>query len=173
MNALKNKHLIIAMFVAPTLAILAYLGVDYQLSEKAKPAVKGQSYQLAAQSNCRYQSGMCTLKNGDIKFTLRAERKATNVVELTLTSEFPLQKSVLALLASGQEYPPVDMLSIGEVVSDASPVEYEHVAELAIIDSEKSTLRLAVIVDGVSYFAEISAVFVDFETGFSRDNFSN
>ena len=42
---------------------------------------------------------------------------------------------------------------------------------LYLDDPEKSTLRLALNIDGVMYYAETTAVFVDYETSFSRDNF--
>jgi len=70
LKTLTNKHLIIAMIVAPILAVIAYYGVDRVVSETPHKAVKGQSYPLAAKSNCRYKSGECTLKNGDISLTI-------------------------------------------------------------------------------------------------------
>ncbi|NOQ87942.1 MAG: hypothetical protein GQ550_03380, partial [Gammaproteobacteria bacterium] len=55
MQILKNKHLILAMFVAPVLAIIAYSSVDTIVSEQPQAAMQGSSYKLAAKSNCRYQ----------------------------------------------------------------------------------------------------------------------
>lgn len=54
---LTNKHVVIAMLVAPVLAVIAYFAVDASVSEPPKAAQPGQSYPLAVRSNCRYTSG--------------------------------------------------------------------------------------------------------------------
>ena len=43
---------------------------------------------------------------------------------------------------------------------------------LYLDDPEKSILRLALNLSGSMYYAETTAIFVDYETSFSRDNFS-
>ena len=71
----KNKHFIVALLIAPILAIIAYFGVDIAVSEKPHAAKKGQSYKLVSKSNCRYTSGLCDMENGEFyKF-------ATNIFE--------------------------------------------------------------------------------------------
>ena len=96
MQILKNKHLILAMFVAPVLAIIAYFSVDSIVSEKPQAALQGSSYKLAAKSNCRYQSGNCTLKNGDIEVQIRARRIAGKEIELSMFSELPVQNAIIS-----------------------------------------------------------------------------
>ena len=49
----KDKHVVMAMIVAPILAIFAWVGVDYIVAEKAQPAEPGSMYPLVARSNCR------------------------------------------------------------------------------------------------------------------------
>jgi len=62
MSVLKNKHLVIAMLVAPVLAVLSYFALDVLVGERPKPAEEGQSYPLVEKPDCRYASGHCGLK---------------------------------------------------------------------------------------------------------------
>ena len=70
MSTFKNKHLVVAMLVAPILAILAWYAIDVLVGEKPRPAEEGQSYPLAEKPNCRYGSGACGLKNADFELQL-------------------------------------------------------------------------------------------------------
>ena len=45
-------------------------------------------------------------------------------------------------------------------------------ARFELVDPEKSTLRLALELSGSVFFAETPAVFIDYDTSFSRENFS-
>ncbi|TVZ41493.1 hypothetical protein P886_0839 [Alteromonadaceae bacterium 2753L.S.0a.02] len=161
-NPLKNKHLITAMLVAPILAVIAYFATDYLVAERPHSAKAGGSYPLVALSNCRYESGVCTLKNAEVKLEITAERLASNKVKLVLTSELPLQKAVLAFSEAGVERAPVQM----EPMNDA------WLATLAIDNPKETQLRFAAVIDNVNYFVETEAIFVDYETSFSRENFS-
>lgn len=153
------------MFVAPVLAIIAYFSVDYVVSEKPQAAVQGGSYKLAAKSNCRYQSGNCTLENGDVEVHIRASRTADSQVGLSVRSELPIQNALISYVVDGIATEPVMM--------DADPEQAGgfHVT-FNLDDPEKSVLRLALYIADTIYYAETSAVFVDYETSFSRDNFS-
>ncbi|SMF56682.1 hypothetical protein SAMN02745866_03642 [Alteromonadaceae bacterium Bs31] len=165
MRIYKNKHVIIAMIVAPILAITAYVATDYSLKETPQPAKAGQSYKLAAQSNCRYASGACTLKNADVKIQLQAERETDNTVNIALVSSLPLQRALITMSHKDAENEPLLMQSKH---TDAK----QWNASLDIYDPSSSVMRLIVLVNGASYFVETPAVFVDLETGFSRENFS-
>ncbi len=165
MQILKNKHLIMAMFVAPALAIIAYFSVDYMVTEKPKAALPGSSYKLAAKSNCRYKSGACTLKNGDIEVQIRARRVGEKEVVLTLFSELPIKNVIISYVAGDITTQPEQM--------NASTADTEDWHAIVKLDEpENSTLRLAMNIAGSMYYAETTAVFVDFETSFSRENFS-
>ena len=164
MNILKNKHLILAMFVAPLLAIIAYFSVDYMVSEKPKAAQQGGTYKLAAKSNCRYQSGVCTLKNGDIEVKLHARRIDERMVELKMHSELPIQNAIISYV-------------VGEFTSQPVAMNTESAAgdwyvTIELSDPENSQLRMALSIADAMYYAETTAVFIDYETSFSRDNFS-
>ena len=165
MNILKNKHLILAMFVAPVLAIIAYFSVDTIVSEKPQAALQGSSYKLAAKSNCRYQSGVCTLKNGDIEVQLRARRIDDKDLELPLHSELPIQNIIISYVAAGFASEPAQM--------NATSAEMDnwHI-RLQLPDPEKTKLRLVLNISDSMYYAETTAVFIDYKTSFSRENFS-
>ena len=165
MNILKNKHMILAMFVAPVLAIIAYFSVDYMVSEKPQAAQQGATYKLAARSNCRYQSGACTLNNGDVEIHIRAQRIDKKTVDLVMHSELPMQHAVVSYVAENFASEPTLM--------DASSAESsDWRVRLVLDDLSNSTLRLAFTIADTVYYAETSAVFVDYETSFSRDNFA-
>ena len=68
---LANKHVMLAMVVAPVLAIIAWFGVDALLGPRPEVALAGKSYPLLAKSNCRYASGACTLENEDFSLEVR------------------------------------------------------------------------------------------------------
>lgn len=164
MNILKNKHLILAMFVAPALAIIAYFAVDHVVSEKPSAAQEGSTYKLVAKSNCRYQSGLCTLKNADVELVIRAKRIDERSVELVLSSELEIDNVLISLANSEADARPVQM-QVKDGQSDVLHATFEN------FDPDRSVLRLAAGIAGSMYYAETTAVFVDYETTFSRDNF--
>ena len=166
MNILKNKHVILAMFVAPVLAIIAYFATDYVVSEKPRQAQQGNSYKLAAKSNCRYQSGQCTLYNGDVEVNVRAERINGSLIELSLHANMPLQNVLVSSVVATEETDPV-------VMQPAVSEENTWRAKIDIFDVEKSALRLVLELSGLLFYAETPAVFIDYDTTFSRDSFSD
>jgi len=165
MNILKNKHVVVAMIVAPILAIIAYFAVDHVVSEKPQTALQGGTYKLAAKSNCRYQSGVCTLKNADVEVKIRARRIGAQEVELTMQSVLPVQNAIISFV--GEDIP-----STPERMNAVNTDMDEWQATLYLNDPEKTILRLALNISDATYYAETTAVFIDFETPFSRENFS-
>ena len=159
---MKNKHIIVAMIVAPVLAVIAYFATDYTLSEKPEKAVAGQSYPLLAKSNCRYESGKCTLKNGQLELTLTATAEGGGHYTLHMQSDFPLRQATLALTEGKVENTPRDM----------TPVDKNRQAwELPIQPSNPSndSLRLVVITENSSYFyVQTELVFLEEKTLFPR-----
>lgn len=166
MHFLKNKHLILAMFIAPALAVIAYFAVDNVVSEKPHVAVQGDSYKLRANSNCRYKSGLCTLENGDVEVRLRIEIVGHNQMLVLLSSALPLQSAVVSLVT--------DIDSSEPTVMRIDPEEPDiWSATLYSTPTETSMLRLALNISDTLYFAETSMIFIDYETTFPRENFSN
>ncbi|MGB5276259.1 MAG: hypothetical protein WBO73_01165 [Gammaproteobacteria bacterium] len=166
MHFFKNKHLVLAMFVAPVLAIIAYFAVDAVVSEKPRLAQEGNSYRLAANPNCRYQSGRCTLRNGDVEVNVNVERVTDSVIELTVRSNLPAQHVIASFVGEDTDEQPAVMQSF-------VPQKTIWSATFALVDPEKNFLRLALKLSGSVFYAELPAVFIDYNTSFSRDNFSN
>lgn len=161
----KNKHVILAMFIAPLLAIIAYFAVDYVVSEKPHSAQEGNSYRLVGDSNCRYKSGRCTLQNGDVKIMLQVKRVSEEQVELYLSSELPVQNAVISYVDEAIESEPVKL--------QASQSQRNTLqTRLDLISPEKSHLRLALKIDNTIYYAETPTIFIDYQTSFSQENFS-
>jgi hypothetical protein len=152
LKLLQNRHVKVAMVVAPLLGVAAYMAMDYHLSEKPAAAVPGRSYPLAEASSCRYPSGYCTLENGDVKLKIRSKRIDETQVELTLSSALPLD-SALVSAGTGGEF---------ELPSSFSGAERRAV--LALGQPAGSRLRWGFSIAGTTYYAETSAAFVDRQT---------
>src|SRR5210317_2361133 len=97
----KNKHVIVAMLVAPILSIMAWFAVDYFVGERPHAAKEGAAYTLIAKSNCRYDSGQCDLENSDFKLSIRPTSVTPASLQLEMTSAFPLQSAMLGLVNDG------------------------------------------------------------------------
>ena len=108
-QVLTNKHLITAMIVAPILAFITYYAVDYKVSEKPHQAVEGQSYPLVAKSNCRYESGKCTFKNGDINIHIETTQVSNSELSFSLASNQPIQGARVALASDTVKPTPISM----------------------------------------------------------------
>jgi hypothetical protein len=165
MNILKNKHVILAMFVAPVLAIIAYFATDRIVSEKPHQAQQGNSYKLAAKSNCRYKSGLCTLHNGDVEVNVRVEQVSDAAFKLILQSNMPLTNALASFANGESEAQPGSLYP-------AAAQENTWNAEFRLADIEKTTLRLVLEISDSIFYAETPAIFADYETTFTRDNFS-
>jgi len=152
----RNKHVVVAMLVAPVLAILAWFAVDYFVSERPHAARTGGTYLLIAKSNCRYDSGQCDLTNGDFELTLRPTEIGESMVTLDLESRFALQQATVGLVNNGIEAEPSGMVSSGAGATHWSTM-------LTRPQSSESTLRIAVVAQGATYYAEVPIVFMRLE----------
>jgi hypothetical protein len=157
-----NKHLITAMIVTPILAFIAYYAVDYTVSEKPHQARKGQSYPLQAKSNCRYQSGHCTFKNGDITIDIKTKKTDDNVLSLTLTSNLAIQGAKVAIASDNTSPAPQDMRT-----TDRSRENW-HIT-LANTLNDSSRLQIALMINDSLYYGETGTRFTTYKTGFSQD----
>ncbi|WP_159657075.1 hypothetical protein [Vibrio atypicus] len=158
----KNKHFIIALLIAPILSLIAYFGTDMALSEKPHAAKEGESYKLAAKSNCRYTSGLCDLNNGDFKVQFRSEKLTESELQLSLKSAFPLDGVKLSLVDSqDQAGQPIDMTAADQAGNNW----YITLPKPA---SAESWLRMAIQADGTFYYGETQTAFVKYETLFTE-----
>lgn len=85
----KNKHVIVAMVVAPILAILAWFATGMLVDEKPHLMKEGGVYTLNVRSNCRWESGQCTLENEDIRIDFTG-KYTSYTLELAMESSVPL-----------------------------------------------------------------------------------
>lgn len=158
MSILTNKHFVIALIVAPILAVISYFAVDAMVAEKAQAPVSGHSYQLVAQSNCRYNSGRCVLKNGNFELKLEARWLRQGTLSLVLESEHPLDGIKVATVpASGLEATPESMK-----VLDIAGQRWQ--LDLDSIVPDQDRLQLVARANNALYFAEASMAFTLEET---------
>ena len=142
----KNKHVLIALVIAPVLAVIAYIGVDAVVSEQPHVAQKGAVYPLRVLSSCRYASGKCELRNGDIRVVLSLASDAS----WRLDSEVALRG---ALISHSNDDSP---RRFTEVAGD--PKHWQVSAQPQRSGSEDS-LRLVIAVGDSQYFAEVPVSF--------------
>ena len=153
MSVLTNKHLVVAMLVAPVLAVLSYYALDVMVGEKPQPAEEGQSYPLAEKPDCRYASGHCGLKNADFELQLVAEGVEDDRVSLTMTSVFPLDGAMIALVSGeDDDAPPAAMQPSGD---DG----LGWWAEIARPEPARQRLRLVVSSAGSLYYGDAATAF--------------
>jgi len=91
----KNKHVIVAMIVAPILAILSWYATGFIVDEKEHAMKDGAIYTLVVRPNCRWSSGKCTLSNSDLKIDITG-KYTSNTLELTINSPVPLSDIKIA-----------------------------------------------------------------------------
>ena len=148
----KNKHVVVALIVAPILSILAWFAVGQIAGEKPKPAEAGNTYKLVARSNCRYASGSCNLHNADFELTITPDMVTASSVALTMTASHALQSAAIGL-ASGATAPEA-----------MTPVGNEGTRWQGLLPQPSSpdeTIRVAVTAQGATWFAEIPVVFLE------------
>jgi hypothetical protein len=91
----KNKHVIVAMIVAPILAILSWYATGFIVDEKEHAMKDGAIYTLLVRPNCRWASGKCTLSNSDLKIDITG-KYTSHTLELDIKSPVPLSEIKIA-----------------------------------------------------------------------------
>jgi hypothetical protein len=146
-----NKHVVIAVIVAPILAVLAWLAVGQFAGEEPQAALPGQSYPLVEKSNCRYPSGACDLANEEFRLRLSAASQGSS--ELLLSSSHPLDGVVMGVSLPEEEVTPVAMRSL-----DGRGLEWS--LELDSAPEATQIIRVVALAGGSSYFAEAHSAFL-------------
>jgi hypothetical protein len=150
----KNKHVIVALIVAPILAVLAWFGVGQIVGEEAHVAKPGAAYPLVARSNCRWESGACELANNDVAMTILPLELGAQYTKLSLDAEFPLTQATFALLVNGNEV-------AANAEHDPSPdAAAQMTVTIPAYADPEGMLRIAVTVQESLYFAEVPVVFM-------------
>jgi len=153
MSVWKNKHVVVAMLMAPVLAILAWYALDLLVGEKPKPALKGQSYPLAEKPNCRYGSGACGLKNADFELELTTLELGEQRVALTLTSVFPLEGVLISLVENDQDAASPESMQPRSDDGRAWSLDIEQP------DPDRHRLRLVASAQGSLYYGDVATRF--------------
>ena len=150
----KNKHVLVAVLVAPVLAVVAWFAVDHFVAEKPHAARPGTDYPLMARSNCRYESGACDLVNNEFKLRITAPEGNGQPLLLEISAEFPLLAATIGIaLAAGGDSIPVAFTSAPE-----DPTRWT--GQLPGPAAPESVLQLVVLADESRYFAEVPTIFL-------------
>lgn len=166
-----NKHVVIALIVAPILAVIAYFATDSLVGEKPQQAEAGKSYPLATLPNCRYPSGHCTLKNAEFEIDMKVAQAGVNMMTLNLTSKHPLQGAKVALAGSAadsnndytnESHGPQDLIATDDTA-------LHWTVDLSGEHTEASQLQIVVAAADSFYFGETRLEFIDYETSFGED----
>jgi len=152
-----NKHVLVAMIVAPILSILAWIAVGSFTGEQAAPAQAGKSYPLVEKSNCRYPSGSCDLENGDFKLRLSMQDGPAGQ-QLVLSSSHRLEGAVLSVSEPENDTPPSGMRA-----TDGQGLEWR--IALGATPSGEERIRLVARAAGSSYFGDASITFMQPQDG--------
>lgn len=166
MKFFSNKHVIVAMIVAPILAVLSYYFVDQVVKEKPRAAIQGNSYPLRADSNCRFTSGACDLVNADFRSRLVVDSE-NGKSTLKLSSSHSLQdvKVGFRSTASGissNEVTPVAMVPLGNEQKSWS-------IEMPMAATVETHLMIAMLANGTHYYAETTMGFSEYKTTFNKN----
>jgi hypothetical protein len=148
----KNKHVVIAMIVAPILSILAWVAVGQFTGEQPQAAKPGHSYPLVEKSNCRYASGACDLENADFKLRLTLQEGVAGP-EFLLSASHTLEGALLAV-GEGENAPAPSVMR----ASDGQGLEWR--IAVSEIPRAGQRIRLVALAEGTSYFADASTVFL-------------
>ncbi len=157
-----NKHVVIAMLIAPVLAVLAYFMVDYYVSEKPKQAEPGKTYKLAERPNCRYASGRCELRNGNFKVGLEVEMLPDDALLLKLDANFSLDGVKVAIAETKDASP--EPLAMQTKSSDNKNWE----VILRRPRSEESRIYLAIAANGSKFYTDAATKFFQTDRKFNR-----
>ncbi|XOZ32130.1 hypothetical protein ACMDCT_07895 [Halomonadaceae bacterium KBTZ08] len=159
----RNFHFIIALLVAPALAILAWFAADTMLAEEKEKAKEGLGYELIGESNCRYESGTCTMSNGNFELSIQVDRAGEGELAVRLASAHPLDAMSMGWVNPGADDTEQTALE---------PMNEPRTRWQGVIPGEASTkarMRVLARADGTSYYGEAKTVFIDYETSFGED----
>ena len=143
-----DKHVLVALIVAPILALLAWFAVDVWLAEEPEAAQTGNSYPLIARSNCRWASGLCEMENEDFSVVIRLDGNT----RLLLTSRHTLDGVMLVLEHSSAGSPPLAMSRL-----DAGGQRWAM--PLSAPPPESARIRFVASASGRQFFGETGLAF--------------
>lgn len=158
-----NKHVILAMLIAPVLALISYFAVDSMVAEKPHAAKQGARYELVEKPNCRYSSGSCGLKNGEFELKLTAVWQDDVHLQLKLESKHPLDGVIAAhVVEQDTEVPPLNMKP-----EDETGLKWS--LNLVNPNPAQDRLHIAASASRTLYFGDAALAFIDYGTAFKED----
>ncbi len=158
----RNKHVIIALLVAPVLAILAWFAVGALVGEEPHQAVAGSSYPLLERSNCRYGSGQCDLRNEDMRLSIVYEESVAGPI-LRLQANQSLSNALLGVGVLDTEVAPLPMQK-----QDSGGMQWT--VSLPALPSPSERLMVVVEAQGARWYADTSTAFLErYRAGASRE----
>lgn len=159
----RNFHFIVALLVAPFLAVMAWYAADTALGERKEEAKEGLGYELMGESDCRYESGTCTMSNGNFELAIQVDRAGEGELAVQLESAHALDGVSMGWVNPGAE-------KAGQTPLNAA--NDKRTRWQGVIPGEASTkarMRVLTRADGTSYYGEAKTVFIDYETSFDED----
>lgn len=151
LRLITDRHLLIALLVAPLLAVLAWFATDALISEKAKPAQAGEDYRLLPKSNCRYASGVCDLVNEDMHLELSVSSGSSTRLELRASHGLSMAVISIGGTDSGAEPMPMRQLDYDGL---------RRIMPVTVNSSDTELLRLVVVAGQSRYYAQTSVGFI-------------
>ena len=147
-----DKHVVIALLVAPILAIASWYAVGWLAGDLAESEVaeSGQAYPLLERSGCRYEGGECRVSNGDFILTLTMGT-VDNEGAIYIQSALPLESLLVGLRSSGDR-PPLAAQRQSNNTRDWMFLGQEPIAS-------DDALRIVAVTGGAAYFGEVSLTF--------------
>lgn len=147
-----NRHVIIALLVAPLLSIGAWFSVGTLIGETSSLAEPGRDYPLLAKSNCRYDSGRCELGNGDLTLTIEALPAASGW-QLRIAASHPLLGVVLAIDENGQPGQP-------HTLRAGPDGARQWLLDLPVLPAAGARLQLVAAAGASRYYADTASDFL-------------
>lgn len=148
LETLKNKHVIASLIVAPILAVLAWFATGMLVDEKEHVMKDGNFYTLNVKSNCRWESGKCSLTNGDIEIDITG-KYTSYTLELTMKSSVPLSDIKLAY---DKDNKPQSMVYDNNKDLWAGILDLKYKSEL---------INLVFIINNTAFYAQIPTTFLN------------
>lgn len=161
----KNKHITTAMIVAPLLAVISYFATDYIVSDIPQAVSEGDTYALVARSNCRYASGVCTLRNGDVEVKLKLDQDGAGNTVLRAHSNLPLLGAQVALVNNKDTGLPTSLTKTGDREWQLD-MKSSHDDTLMAI----SEIRIAMVSEENTFYGSTSTEFFRYDTVFPRQD---
>ncbi len=149
----KNKHVIIALLVAPMLAIMAWFAVDHFVAEQPQAANPGDSYPLVAKPNCRRPSDGCELTNADLSVTISVSGFDASGADVEVTSVFPLGGAAIGFANGDSDEGSPSLLILGDAHG------YEWRGRVGGRIDAGTTMRVLVYANEAAFYGEVPVTF--------------